>query len=131
MVVSDSIGDMLARIKNGYLAKAKNVVIPHSTVKEELGKILVKSGYLENSEVKTENKTKILKVALKYEGKKPVLTDIKRVSRPGLRIYVNKKNIPQVLGGLGTVIISTPKGLLTNKEVRKLGLGGEVICKVW
>lgn len=131
MAVSDSIGDMLARIKNGYLAKAKNVTIPHSTLKEKLGKILAKNGYLESSEVKTGNKTKILKMALKYKGKTPILTDIKRVSRPGLRIYINKKNIPRVLGGLGMVIISTPKGLLTDRQARKLSLGGEVICKVW
>jgi len=129
-MINDPIADFLIRIKNGYLAKKTEVSVPYSKIKENLGKILVEEGYLEKLKIKNE-KLKIIELTLKYEGKRPALTDVQRVSKPGLRIYVDKTKIPKVLGGLGITIISTPKGLMTDKEARKKGLGGEVICKVW
>lgn len=132
-MLSDPIADFLARIKNGYLSKKKEIFVPYSKIKENLAKILVEEGYLTNSK-KQEAKSKKqdeLVLTLKYEGKKQALTDIQRVSKPGLRIYVGKTKIPKVLGGLGIAIVSTSKGLMTDKEARKKWLGGEVICKVW
>ena len=132
-MLTDPIADFLIRIKNGYLGKKTEVSVPYSRLKEELAKILAEEGYLEklktqNSKLKT---GKELVLTLKYEGKKPILTDVQRVSKPGLRIHVGKKKIPRVLGGLGDVIISTPKGLMTGKKAKEKGLGGEVICKIW
>ncbi|MBI5465606.1 30S ribosomal protein S8 [Candidatus Gottesmanbacteria bacterium] len=141
-MLSDPIADFLSRIKNGYLAKKKEITVPFSKIKENLAKILVEEGYLSNGKWQSAQKRvpaesangkskKELVLTLKYEKKKPALTDIKRVSKPGLRIYVDKTKIPKVLGGLGITIVSTPKGLMTDKEARKKGLGGEIICKVW
>jgi len=139
-MINDPIADFLIRIKNGYLAKKTEVSVPYSKIKENLGKILVEEGYLEKLKIpacpagRRNPKSEIRKnlvLTLKYEKKKPALTDVQRVSKPGLRIYVDKTKIPKVLGGLGITIISTPKGLMTDKEARKKGLGGEVICKVW
>lgn len=132
-MLSDPIADFLARIKNGYLSKKKEIAVPYSKFKENLAKILVEEGYLINSKkqkVKSKKHDKLI-LTLKYEGKKPILTDVQRISKPGLRIYVDKTKIPRVLGGLGITIVSTPKGLMTDSEARKKGLGGEVICKVW
>lgn len=135
-MLSDPIADLLARIKNGYLAKKAEIVVPYSRLKENLAKILVEEGYLSNVKCSAEGGSngkskKELVLSLKYEGKKPVLTDVQRVSKPGLRIYVGKTKIPKVLGGLGVTIISTPKGLMTGRQAKKKGLGGEVICKIW
>ncbi len=129
----DPIANFISIIKNGYLAKKAEVKVPTSKFKENLAKVLVKEGFLEN--VKTE-KTKNqfvenLILTLKYEGKKPVLTDIQRVSKPGLRVYLGKTKIPKILGGLGIIIISTPEGLMTGQEAKTKNLGGEAICKVW
>ncbi len=131
--IMDLIADFLIRIKNGYLARKKEVVVPYSKLNENLAKILVKEGYLENSQVPSSDikSKKELVVTLKYEGKKPVLTDVVRLSKPGLRVYLKKAKIPLVLGGLGTMIISTPHGLMTGKEARAKGLGGEAVCKLW
>lgn len=133
-MISDPIADFLVRIKNGYLADKKMVVAPYSKVKENLGKILVRQGFIETirTELSSDNKKfKNLRVGLKYEDKKPVLTEIKRVSKPGARIYTRKEKIPRVLGGFGTVIISTPRGLMTGREAKRKGLGGEIVCKMW
>lgn len=127
-MVSDPIADMLARIKNAYLAGHKTVEIPCSRIKEEIGKILVKEGYLKTQ--KTPKPQKIV-CGLKYEGGKPVMSDFKRVSKPGRRVYVGWKKIPRTLSGYGLTIVSTPKGLMTDKEARKKKLGGELICQVW
>ena len=132
-MISDPIADFLIRIKNGYLAKKREVTVPYSKLKENLAKILVEEGYLkelktQNSKLKTQ---KELLLTLKYEKKKPALTDVQRVSKPGLRIHAGKTKIPKVLGGLGATIISTPQGLMVDREARKKGLGGELICKVW
>jgi len=133
-MLTDSISDLLIRIKNGYLARQKRVTIPYSRIKEELSKLLVRNGYLEKYEVEKLGERKARKeilVYLRYEEKSPALNDVKRISKPSLRIYTRKNKIPRVLGGLGIAIISTPQGLLTDGEARKAGLGGEVICKIW
>jgi len=128
---SDPIADMLIRIKNGYLTKKKFVEIPFSKIKNSLAKILVKESYINNFDIKNENELKLLKLELKYDKKVPAITGIKRISKPGLRVYKGKRNIPRVLGGLGIAIISTPKGLMTGKEAYRNNLGGEIICTIW
>lgn len=138
-MVNDPIGDTLIQIKNGYLAKKSTVIIPYSKFKHELLKLLVREGFISEVEVKKETNKKTLTVDLKYKDTEsasgnrgePVLTDIVRVSKPGLRVYVKSNNIPRVLGGLRIAIISTPKGLMTDKQARKKKLGGELICKIW
>lgn len=140
-MTSDPIAEFLTRIKNGYLARKEEVIVPYSKLKEKLAKILVEEGYLEkvksqNSKAGPERSRGVksqeeLVLTLRYEGKKPALTDLQRVSKPGLRIYVGKTKIPRVLGGLGLTIVSTQEGLMTDRQARKKGWGGEVICKVW
>ncbi len=138
MVVTDPIADFLIRIKNGYLARKDLVEMPNSKIKENLAVILVKEGYLQSSKVKTEKskvkgkEIKTLSLELKYEGKKPVLSEVKRISKPGVRIYTKMKNIPQVRRGPGGLtILSTPLGLLTYQEAKKKNQGGEIICQIW
>lgn len=131
MVTTDPIADMLARIRNGYMAKKSSVAIPWSKMKESLAKILLDSGYISKQETKNEDGKKEIIISLKYSGKTPAVTEIKRISRPSLRIYANKNNLPRVLGGMGMAIISTPMGLLTDKDARKKSVGGEIICQVW
>ncbi len=123
----DKVGDLLIRIKNGYMASRKDVVITNSKLSVAIVELLVKEGYLEKME-KTE--TGIL-ATLKYEDKKPVLNDVKRVSKPGHRVYEGHKGLPRVLNGMGIAIISTPKGVMTDKQARKEALGGEVMALVW
>ncbi|MDP2671819.1 MAG: 30S ribosomal protein S8 [bacterium] len=127
----DIIGDMLTAIRNGYSASKEEVVVPHSKLREEVAKKLVGLGYLTGVQVNKEGKFKELDLQLKYEDGKPVLTKIRRVSRPGLRTYRGKKEIKKVLSGLGFSIMSTPKGILSGAEARKMGIGGEVICEGW
>ena len=127
MVNSDPISDMLTRIRNGYMASRATIDVPWSKTKESLAKILIANHYL--SEVKVVEHDLIL--TLKYNGKEPSVTEIKRISKPSLRVYAGKQNLPKVLGGMGIAIISTPKGLLTNKQAHKEGMGGEVICELW
>jgi len=130
MVVNDPIGDMLIRIKNGYLARKNVVEVPYSRMKEEIAKLLVKEGYLKK--FKIENlKFKILKLELKYEGKRPAIEEVKRISKPGVRIYAKAREIPKVKYGFGITIVSTSKGIMTDSQARKKNLGGEVICQVW
>jgi len=130
MVISDPIADMLARIHNGYMAKKANVSLPWSKMKEALAKVLVANRYLGQVKVTENDGKKTLELDLRYDQKKPAITEIKRISRPSVRVYVNKNELPRVLGGLGIAVISTPTGLLTDKEARKKGLGGEVICEI-
>lgn len=127
-MVSDSVGDTLIRIKNGYRASKKEVLVPHSKLVLNLCQLLTKENYVESVEKLSERE---LKVVLKYEGREPVLTDVKRVSKPGLRVYKGSKKLPRVLNGLGIAVISTPKGLLTDREARKEKVGGEVMAYVW
>jgi len=133
MVVNDPIGDMLIRIKNGYLARKDVVEVPYSRMKEEIAKILAKEGYLRNVKSQMSNvKTgKILRIELKYEGKRPAIEEVKRISKPGVRIYARAGEIPRVKYGFGITIVSTSKGIMTDKEAKKKNLGGEVICQVW
>ncbi len=126
----DTIADFLISIKNGYLAKKKGVDIPYSNLKKKLAQILVEEGYLAGVRVK-EEKFKTLEVLLKYDNKKPALSHVERVSKLGLRVYKSRRRIPTIMGGLGLVILSTSKGLMTGKEAKKKGLGGEFICQIW
>lgn len=129
-MVVDPVSDFLTRIKNGYMARRATVDVPWSKLKQAVAEVLVKQGYIQNFEVVT-NGSKNMKITLKYVQKQPAVTDIVRVSKPSLRIYVTKNNLPKVLGGLGMAIISTPSGLMTDAQARKKGVGGEVLCKIW
>lgn len=123
----DNVGDALIRVKNGYAVGKVSVVVPFSKLILKLMKLLVKEGYLtEVSEKKGE-----ISVVLKYTLRAPAISDIKRISKPSLRVYKGNKELPRVLNGLGIAIISTPKGLMTDKEARKLKLGGEILALVW
>lgn len=137
--MTDPIADMLTRIRNASAVKKAEVVLPMSKIKHEVAKILKKEGWIYDAEVikatgkkNGESAFDQLKIVLKYKKSgRSVITRIKRVSKPGLRIYVKKDNLPKVLNNLGIAIISTPKGLLTNKEAKKEGVGGEVICEIY
>jgi small subunit ribosomal protein S8 len=137
MNVTDPIADMLTRIRNGVLAGHALVAMPSSKIKMEIAKILKEEGYIEGYEVVDgENSVqKVLRLKIKYVGerreRKPVITGLERVSKPGRRIYTHKKDIPWVLSGLGVAILSTPKGVMTGARARQLGVGGEILCKVW
>jgi len=131
-MTTDPIADMLTRIRNANLASHESVEMPSSKLKLELAKLLKSEGFIADYSEETSGKFKVLKIALKYSEKhKPVITKLQRVSRPGLKTYTKSKNIPQVLGGMGIAIISTSKGLLTDRKARKENLGGEVLCYVW
>ena len=123
----DKVGDLLIRLKNGYRAARKEVEIINSKLARAILEVLKKEGYLQNYKVDG----RIITVTLKYDKKVPVLTDVKRVSKPGLRVYQNNKKLPRVLNGLGIAIISTPRGVMTDKQARKESLGGEVMALVW
>ena len=132
MNITDPIADMLTRIRNANTVSHESVSIPSSKLKLELAKLLKEEGYIEDYEVADSGKFKVINVALKYtENKKPVITNLQRISKPGLRTYCKSKKLPQVLGGLGIAIISTSKGLLTDRKARKENLGGEILCYVW
>ena len=130
--MTDTISDMLTRIRNGLMAKKPEVVLPYSNFKHNLAKVLQSEGWLTTVEVKELDGMKNLALTLKYDqAGMPVISEIKRVSKPGQRIYSNRMQIPKVLGGMGTTIISTSKGLMTDKEARKNKIGGEIVCQVW
>jgi len=132
MVVTDSIADLIIRIKNGFLVRKKLVEVPWSKMSQKISEILVKEGYLKNVKLRIDNrKFKILELELKYEGKKPAITEVKRISKPGVRIYTKVSKIPQVRQGVGITIVSTPKGLMIDKQARKEKQGGEIICQIW
>jgi small subunit ribosomal protein S8 len=137
MNLSDPIADMLTRIRNAVMSGQSLTAMPHSKVKLEIAKILKEEGYLENYEVADGEKPgqRVLRLRIKYNGerreRRPVLTNLQRVSRPGRRIYTKKQDIPWVLSGIGVAILSTPKGIMTGHRARQLGVGGEIICKVW
>lgn len=131
-MMTDPIADMLTRIRNGNNAKHKTVDVPASNIKKEIAQILLDEGYIKSFDVIEDNKQGMIKVELKYtnEGER-VISGLKRISKPGLRVYANTEELPKVLGGLGIAIISTSKGILTDRAARELGVGGEVICYVW
>lgn len=130
MSMSDPIADMLTRIRNGQIAGHSNVVIPSSKVKLAIAKVLADEGFVSTYSVKENDGKAELSVDLKYYEGKPVIEMLKRVSRPGLRVYKNKDELPEVIGGLGIALISTSKGIMTDRDARKSGIGGEVICYV-
>jgi len=131
MMISDPVGDMLTRIRNAALAHKKNVELPSSKLKVAVAKLLVREGYLASAEEEAGTYGHILKLVITYEGKEPLLTGIKRVSKPGLRWYINKKKIPVVMGGAGIAVISTPHGIMSGKDAKSKGVGGELLCEIW
>jgi small subunit ribosomal protein S8 len=132
-MVTDSISDMLTRIRNAHLVKHQIVQIPVTKMSLDIANILKEEGFIEDFERYEENKREYLLLSLKYIGKfrKSVISEIKRISKPGLRVYVGSKELPQVLDNLGIAIMSTPKGVMTNLKAKKLGIGGEVLCHIW
>lgn len=132
MITSDPIADMLTRIRNANQVRHEKVEIPGSNIKRSIAEILKNEGYVRDAEFVDDNQQGVIRVFLKYgKGQERVITGLKRISKPGLRVYVNHDNIPRVLGGLGVAIISTSKGILTDRDARNQGLGGEVLCYIW
>jgi len=137
MLITDPIADLLTRIRNGVMAGHTMVAMPSSKMKTAIAKILQEEGYISKFEVVDGEIAgrKVLRIRLKYIGerreRRPVITGLERVSRPGRRVYTGKREIPRVLSGMGISIISTPKGVMTGQRARQLGVGGEVLCKVW
>ena len=132
MVMTDPIADFLTRIRNANMVMHEKVEIPASKTKIALAEILKNEGFIKDYEQVEDGKQGIIRVYLKYgPNREKVISGLKRISKPGLKVYYKKDEIPKVLGGLGIAIISTSKGIVTDKEARKLGLGGEVICYVW
>jgi small subunit ribosomal protein S8 len=130
--MSDPIADMLTRIRNANTVRHETVEIPASTIKKEIAEILKKEGFIRDAEYIEDNKQGIIRVFLKYgPNNERVISGLKRISKPGLRVYTKSTEIPRVLGGLGIAIISTSKGIMTDKDARQSKAGGEVICYVW
>jgi len=127
----DPISDMLTRIRNAGRALLPTVEMPHSNIKESIGQILKKEGYIADVAVEGKAAKKSIKLKLKYEGKKNVIEGLKRVSSPGLRRYVGATEIPRVRGGLGVAVVSTSEGLMTGTQARKKNIGGELLCYIW
>jgi small subunit ribosomal protein S8 len=132
-VVNDTISDMLTRLRNANLAKHQIVEVPATKMTRNIASILLEEGFIQNFEEIGETFNTQLLVSLKYKGKtrQPIITALKRVSKPGLRVYANRKELPRVLGGLGIAVISTSQGVMTDNKARHQGLGGEVLCYVW
>jgi small subunit ribosomal protein S8 len=131
-MITDPIADMLTRIRNANNVKHKSVEIPASNMKKKLAEILLTEGFIKRFEVIEDSLQGIVKIELKYGvNEEKVITGLKRISKPGLRVYAKADEVPRVLGGLGIAIISTSQGIMTDKEARKLGIGGEVVCYVW
>ncbi len=132
MNTTDPIADMLTRIRNASLARHRELTLPSSRIKREIARILVEEGFIESFTTGQDDVQETLTLSLKYvEGRTPVVSGLKRISKPGLRVYARKTEIPRVLGGLGTAILSTSQGIMTGSQARKLNLGGEVLCYVW
>lgn len=126
--MNDTIADSLIRIKNGYLAQKSEIELVYSKLILAICQVLIKEGFITSAKA---DGTKKIAVVLKYDGRRSAITDVKRVSKPGLRVYKGSKQIPRVLGGLGIALVSTPKGILTDRQARKEGVGGEVLAFVW
>ena len=132
MNITDPIADLLTRVRNATSAKHDTVEIPASNMKKAIAQILVDEGYVKSMQVTEDNKQGTIKLTLKYgEDKRPAITGLRRVSKPGLRIYTSCEEMPRVLKGLGVAIVSTPKGVMTDKQARKENVGGEVLAYVW
>jgi small subunit ribosomal protein S8 len=135
MIVTDPIADMLTRVRNALMVGHVVVAVPSSKIKVEIARVLKEEGYIEDFFVTEDKPQPVLRMRLKYAGgrrdRRPVISGLKRVSKPGRRIYTRKRDIPWVLSGMGITILSTPKGVLTGQQARRLGVGGEVLCYVW
>ncbi len=132
MVMTDPIADMLTRLRNATLARKDEVVLPASSLKERIADILAREGYVDGTELQGEGKDRTIVIRLKYSARRePSITGLRRVSRPGRRIYAPKDELPRVLGGLGIAILSTSRGVVTDRQAKKLGVGGEVLAYVW
>jgi small subunit ribosomal protein S8 len=133
MAMVDPLADMYTRIRNASRVKKETVDVPASKIKESIAKILKEEGFIDNYKVLEEDGHKLMRIKLKYAGKKKesVISNIKQISKPGLRVYVDSTNIPKVLGGFGVAIVTTSKGLMVDEQCRKLHIGGEVLCNVW
>ncbi len=133
--VNDPIADMLTRVRNALMAGNEEVAIPHSKMKEEIARILKEEGYIEDYLVGDEKPFAWMNLRLKYVGqrreRRPLITDLKRISKPGRRIYTSYKDVPWVLSGMGIAILTTPKGIMTGQQARREKVGGEVLCYVW
>ena len=132
MVINDPIADMLTRIRNGLIARHDSVTIPASNMKKAISKILLDEGFIKAVDTIDDGLQGQIKITLKYaQGKESVIKGLKRISKPGLRVYAKNDEIPKVLGGLGIAILSTSKGVMTDKEARNAGIGGEVLAYIW
>ena len=133
MAANDTIADMLTRIRNSSMARHETTSVPATKITRSIAKVLKDEGFIADCSEVGEGVKVHLVLSLKYKGKnrKPIITALKRVSRPGLRVYSNRKELPRVLGGIGIAIISTSSGIMTDREARRAGLGGEVLCYVW
>jgi small subunit ribosomal protein S8 len=135
MTVTDPIADMLARLRNALTAGQMMMALPSSKIKVEIARILKEEGFIEDYFVQEDKPQSVLRLRLKYAGdrreRRPLITGITRVSKPGRRVYTKREDIPWVLSGLGIAVLSTPKGVLTGQQARRLGVGGEVLCYVW
>ena len=132
MNVSDPIADMLTRVRNASRARHTEVIVPASRTKREIARILIEEGFIAGVREEQDGPSQLLRLELKYvDGKVPVVSGLKRISKPGLRVYARKTDIPRVLGGLGVVIVSTSKGIMTGSQARKAELGGEILAYVW
>jgi len=132
MVMTDPVADLLTRVRNASMVNHEKVEIPASKVKKAIADIFKNEGYIKDCEFIDDGKQGIIRIYLKYgASKEKVISGLKRISKPGLRVYAKKDEIPRVLGGLGTAVISTSKGIMTDRDARKQGLGGEVVCYIW
>lgn len=132
MVMTDPIADLLTRIRNANIVKHEYVEVPSSVIKKTVAHIMLQEGYLKNIEEYADGAVPMLRLTMKYgQNKERVITGLKRISKPGLRVYCKKEEIPKVLNGLGVAVISTSKGIVTDKDARNIGLGGEVLCYIW
>jgi small subunit ribosomal protein S8 len=133
MAANDTIADMLTRIRNANLARHQTTEVPSTKMTRSIAKVLQAEGFIVEFSEKEEGIKKDLVIALKYKGKnrQPIINTLKRISKPGLRVYSNRKELPRVLGGIGIAIISTSSGIMTDRDARKQGLGGEVLCYIW
>ena len=132
MIMNDPIADMLTRIRNALIDRHDTVTLPASNMKKAIAKILLDEGYVKSIDFIDDDVQGQIKIVLKYvQGKQPVIKGLKRISKPGLRVYARREELPKVLGGLGVAIISTSKGIMTDKEARNAGIGGEVLAYIW
>jgi small subunit ribosomal protein S8 len=134
-MISDPIGDMLTRIRNGLMVNRATVDVPHSKLKVEIARILKDEGFIEDYVIGEQTPVQMITITLKYHGsrrdRRPVITHLERISKPGRRVYRQRRDLPRVMSGLGIAIVTTPKGVMTAQQARRQGVGGEVLCYIW